>query len=166
MRNTESPLPRNSWASLSALTDQQGGAKQGLALPGVHRVRSLWAGHGSWPAAALRWLRHQLSHLLLGPSAAECPQRQLEVQMVSVWSSHANFTLSIVVSIHLIWNTVLLVYVTWGYGLKAPARSEIHKVETFSFFTDLIQVAASTFPSTFSTFSLSFYAEKRPATCL
>lgn len=63
-------------------SDHEGDAAEGLALRGVHRLRGVWQSLRPIPAAALRRLRHQLPHLLPGPTAADRAQRRMEVQMV------------------------------------------------------------------------------------
>lgn len=65
--------------------DHQDEAPQGLALLGMHRLRSVWEGVGPLPASAVRRLRRQLSHLLPGPSSAQRPKGRLEVQMVQIF---------------------------------------------------------------------------------
>lgn len=65
--------------------DHKDEAAQGLALLGMHRLRSVWEGVGPLPASAVRRLRRQLSHLLPGPSSAQRPEGRLEVQMVQIF---------------------------------------------------------------------------------
>lgn len=65
--------------------DHKDKAPQGLALLGMHRLRSVWEGVGPLPASAVRRLRRQLSHLLPGPSSAQRPKGRLEVQMVQIF---------------------------------------------------------------------------------
>lgn len=62
--------------------DHKDNVAQGLALFGMYCVRSMRQGFGPFPSATVRWLRCQLSHLLLGPAAAHSAQGRLEMQMV------------------------------------------------------------------------------------
>ena len=60
----------------------EGDIAEGVAVPGLHRVRRLRPAQRRGAAAAVRRVRHIVPHLLHGPAAGLRPAGQLEVQVV------------------------------------------------------------------------------------
>ena len=60
----------------------EGDPAEGLAVPGLHRVRGLRPAQRRGSPPPLRRVRHLLPHLLHGSSARLRPAGQLEVQVV------------------------------------------------------------------------------------